>query len=167
MTNKQINELYEYLTELGEYMPAFRSLTNEDQVSAINDTLMTLLKAHSLKRINLEEREVTKGYIFISLKNRCLRIIRNNKSHRQTINRVYEDLDQLYDEETPSINLNSFEDKDLVDEILKIVNRKKPKMAKTFELYVNGYLPTEIMNELSISDSCLWRRIMECRKAFK
>jgi hypothetical protein len=82
---KNLEKYKKEITHLATKIPGYYHLDRHERQSSINDTLLNLLKKETEGKIELNDYETYKGYMFISIKNSINRHFEAKKAHKITI----------------------------------------------------------------------------------
>lgn len=135
------------------YMQLHReaSMLLQDGESArdiVNDVFVTLLSSSS-------EVEVTSGYLYTAVRNRCLSHIRNTDIRKRILNLYFKDIEDYDEEEWP--------DEETVARIYEIIKEDlNPQCRRVMELrFCEGLTFAKVAQAIGISENAVYKYVRQ------
>ncbi len=127
------------------------SMLLQDDDSArdiVNDVFVTLLSSSS-------DVEVTTGYLYTAVRNRCLTQIRNTDIRRRIINLYFKDVEDYDDEEWP--------DEETIARIYEIIKEDlTPQCRRVMELrFCEGLTFAKVAEKMDMSENAVYKYVRQ------
>lgn len=134
------------------YIQAHKMLQNEDEAQdVVQEVFISLWSSLQVLKINSS----LSAYLFASVRNKVLNLIRNNK-----VRNDYIDLFALYLDDRQNTTIELLEEKELLIAIEEIIAGLPPKMREVFELSRKGnFSYKQIADKLDISENTVKKQV--------